>query len=160
MVGASDSSRSFISRGRSMMRRSRRTVACSPLAVTDCGIAPLLPRGPPPITPPAAARAAADSHSRRAVAPAAEGFAAGAASPSAPVVGSRRLEAACQRVLTRQQSERDRDLSPPGNAELLSQHVTVSLRGARRNAELETDLVVRQTLRDQFDDLPLTGGDA
>src|SRR4051812_34690665 len=159
MVGASDSSRSLISRGRSMMRRSRRILGCSPLAVTDCGIAPLLPRRPPPITPPAAAPAA-DSHSRRAVAPAAEGVAAGAASPSAPVVGSRRLEAACQRVLTRQQSERDRDLSPPGNTELLSQHVTVSLRGARRNAELETDLVVRQTLRDQLDDLPLTGGDA
>jgi hypothetical protein len=94
------------------------------------------------------------------VAPAAEGFAAGAASPSAPVVGSCRLQAACQGVLARQQSERDWDLSPPRNTELLPEHVAVSLGRARRDAELETDLVVRQTLRNQLDDLPLPRGDA
>jgi hypothetical protein len=36
----------------------------------------------------------------------------------------------------------------------------MSLRRPRRNAEYEPDLVVRQTLRDQLDHLPLPQGDA
>ena len=47
-----------------------------------------------------------------AVAPAVEGDTADAASPSAPVVGSRRLQPSRQRVLARQQAERHRDLPP------------------------------------------------
>src|SRR3954449_1815542 len=35
----------------------------------------------------------------------------------------------------------------------------MSLRRSRRNTELQTDLVVRQALRDQLDDLPLTRSD-
>ena len=89
-----------------------------------------------------------------------EGFAAGASSPSAPVVGSCRRQTVCQRVLARQQSERDWNLSTPRNAELLPEHVAVSLRRPRRDPEHEPDLVVRQTLRDQFDDLLLPRGDA
>src|SRR5581483_4302916 len=82
------------------------------------------------------------------------------ASPSAPVVGSRRLQPARQRILARQQPERDRDLSPPRYTELLPQHVTVRLRRPGGDAEHDTDLVVRQTLRDQLDDLTLSSGDA
>jgi hypothetical protein len=91
-------------------------------------------------------------------APAAEGYAADAASPSAPVVGSRRLQAVRQRVFAGQQTERDRDLPPSRNAELLSEDVGVRFRRPRRDAELESDLVVRQTLGDQFDDLALSVG--
>src|SRR5207302_10264074 len=75
-----------------------------------------------------------------------EGGAAGASSPSAPVVGTRRLQAACQRVLPRQQSECDRTLAQPRNAELLPEHVAVGLGRPRRDPEHQPDLVVRQTL--------------
>ena len=89
---------------------------------------------------------------------AAEGYAADAASPSAPVVGSRRLQAMRQRVFTRQQPESDRDLPPPWYAQLLPEDVAVCFRRAGRDAELETHLVVRQTLGDQFHDLALPVG--
>ena len=87
--------------------------------------------------------------------PAAEGVAAGAASPSAPVVGSRRLQACRQRVLSRQQPERDRNLPPSRHAQLLPQHVAMRLRRPRRDAETASDLLVRATVSDQLDHLTL-----
>ena len=85
------------------------------------------------------------------------GIAAGATSPSAPVVGSRRRQAGRQRVFARQQPEGDRDLPPSRDAQLLPQNVAVSFRRSRRDAENEADLVVRQALGDQLDDLALAG---
>jgi hypothetical protein len=91
--------------------------------------------------------------------PAAEGFAAGASSPSAPGVGSCRCQLARQRVLARQQPERDGNLPTARHAELLTQHVAMSLSRSRGDAEGNTDLVIRQPLCDQFDDLPLPRSD-
>ena len=88
------------------------------------------------------------------------GIAAGATSPSAPVVSSGRRQARCQRVFTREQSEGDRDLPAARDAQLLPQNVAVSLRRPRRDAESDADFVVRQTLGDQLDDLALTRSDA
>src|SRR3954470_12303344 len=93
-------------------------------------------------------------------APAGEGFAAGAASPSAPVLGTRRSQPPRQRVLTRQQPEGDWNLPPPRDAELLPQDVAVRLRRPWRNAEHQPDLLVRQALCDQLDHLALTGRNA
>ena len=72
----------------------------------------------------------------------------------------RRLQAGRQRVLSREQPERDRNLPAPRHAQLLPQDVAVRLRRSRRDAEHEADLLVRQPLRDQLDDLPLARGDA
>ncbi len=87
------------------------------------------------------------------------GVVAGVASPSAPVVSSRRRQARCQRVFSRQQSEGDRDLPASRHAELLAKHVAVGLCRSRRDAEDQTYLVVRQTLCDQLDHLSLPCGD-
>src|SRR5258708_1667092 len=154
MIRASDSSRSLIKRGRSMMRRPLPTfgfllaVTCLPSSPERRAASPYVNATPCPTFWEGAGR------------PRHEGVAAGASSPSAPVVGTRRLQAARQRVLARQQSERDRNLSPPRNAELLPEHVAVGLGRPRRDPEHESDLVVRQTLRDQLDDLPLPRGNA
>src|SRR5215213_7941621 len=75
--------------------------------------------------------------------------------PSAPVVGFRRRQASCEWVVACQQAVGDRDLTPAVDAELLTQDVAMRLRGARRDAERVADLLVRQSLRDQFDHLTL-----
>jgi len=92
--------------------------------------------------------------------PAAGGVAAGAASPSAPVVSACRRQTGRQRVFAGQQSESDRDLSSPRDAELLSKRVAVGLCRPGRDAESVPDLFVRQALCDQLDHLPLPRGDA
>src|SRR6266404_4611921 len=152
MIRASDSSRSLINRGRSMMRRSLPALGSSLPAITLP--APSLRGAPHALRQ----RYAPTNPLGRGWTPAAEGVAAGASSPSAPVVGTRRLQAARQRVLARQQAERDWDVPPPRNAELLPEYVAMSLGGSWRDTEHQPDFVVRQTLRDQLDDLPLPRG--
>ena len=72
----------------------------------------------------------------------------------------RRRQAVRQRVLARQQSVRDWDLPPTRHPELLPEHVAVGLRRPGRDAQRHANLVVRQTLRDQLDNLSLARGDA
>src|SRR5262249_21384394 len=87
--------------------------------------------------------------------------AAGAPStlPSIPVLGPRELETSGERVLPGQQPVSERDLTPARDAQLLAQHVAVRLRRSRGDPELLADLVVREPLRDQLDDLALAIGD-
>jgi hypothetical protein len=82
------------------------------------------------------------------------GFAAGA-EPSAPVVGSCRFEAFCQRVVSRQEPVGKGNLTPPRHAELLPQDVAMSLRGPRGDPEHETEFLVRQAFGDQLDHFEL-----
>jgi hypothetical protein len=79
--------------------------------------------------------------------------------PSAPIVGSRQLEALLQRVIAGQESVCERDLPPPVDAELLPQDIAMGLRCARGDAQGLPELVVRQALGDQLDHLSLTRGD-
>src|SRR5207248_6895244 len=79
--------------------------------------------------------------------------------PSAPVVGSRQLEALRQRVVAGEKPVGKRDLPASRYAELLPQHVTVRLGRSRRDPELLTELLVRTTLCDQPDHLELTLGE-
>src|SRR4051794_18458134 len=88
----------------------------------------------------------------------AAGAVAGAA-PSAPVVGSRQLEAFCQRVFAGQEAICQGDLAAARDAELLAEGVAMCLRRARRDAQLGAELLVRQSLGDQLDHLPLPVGD-
>ena len=60
-----------------------------------------------------------------------------------------------KRVLACEQSVRDRNLAPSRDAELLTEDVTVRLRGPGRDAKSLSDLVVREACSDQFDDLAL-----
>jgi hypothetical protein len=134
-----------------MMRRVRFRLAC---------VLSLAATAPPALVAPAATKLRANPGDWKGATPAAEGVAAGAASPSAPVVSACRRQSGCQRVFARQDPECDRYLPSPRDAELLSKRVTVGFRGSRRDAERDADLLVRHALRDQFDDLPLPRGDA
>src|SRR5579871_89650 len=142
-----------------MMRRSRRTRlwCCSAVALN----LPALPYENAAARFRRADPTPCRSKRKGAEAPAAEGGKPRTpASPSAPVVRACGLQRARQRVFARQQPKRNRDLSPTRNAELLPQHVAVRLGRPRRDAEDQTDLVVRHTLRDQLDDLALSRSDA
>src|SRR6266480_6067559 len=77
------------------------------------------------------------------------GFSSARSGPERPAVRDR------QWVLAREQPERDRDLAPAPDTELLPQHVTVGLRSSRRDSEPCADLVVRATRCDQSDHFPL-----
>ena len=134
-----------------MMRRSRRTLGCSACGHAACPVRPACRRRAPNVC--LSPEMKGPGRPRRRVSPRRR-FAVSPRCRLAPTPAGR------QRVLTRQQSERDRDLSPPRNAELLPQHVAMRLRRPRRDAEYEPDLVVRQALRDQLDHLALPGGDA
>src|SRR5437764_11408360 len=75
--------------------------------------------------------------------------------PSVPPALSGRAEALRERIHAGQESIRDGDLAPAGDAELLAQDVGMRLHGAGRDAQLVRDLLVRESLRDELDDLPL-----
>ena len=60
-----------------------------------------------------------------------------------------------QRILSREKSKRDRDLTPTPHAELLPKHVAVGLRRPGGDPEPQTNLVIGATRCDQFDDLSL-----
>src|SRR5436190_19917339 len=75
--------------------------------------------------------------------------------PSVPGGGWSRSEAFRQWVAAGQRAIGTRDLPAPGAAELLAEHVRVSLRRPRRDAETACDLVVRATVSDQLDHLTL-----
>jgi protein-disulfide isomerase len=62
-------------------------------------------------------------------------------------------------VFSGQQAERDRDLPPAPDAELLPEHVAVRLGGSGGDPEARAHLLVRAARRDQGDDLPLTARD-
>ena len=79
--------------------------------------------------------------------------------PSVPGCGGSGSEASCERVVAGQEPIRDGDLTPSGHAELLPEHVAMRLRRPRRDAQPLPDLVVRETLCDQLDDLALPIGD-
>src|SRR5919108_2071773 len=64
-----------------------------------------------------------------------------------------------ERVDAGQEPVGDRDLTPPRHAELLAQDVGVSFHRAGRDAELGSDLLVREPQCYQLDDLALTLGD-
>src|SRR5204862_2716927 len=87
------------------------------------------------------------------------GFRPRARLPSAPVVGSRQLEALCEGVVAREEPVGEWDLPAARYAELLPQHVAMCLRRARRDPELLAELLVGQTLGDQPDHLQLARGD-
>ena len=61
-----------------------------------------------------------------------------------------------QRILAGEKPERDRDLAPATNAQLLSQDVAVRFRRSGGDPEPRPDLVVRASCSDQCDDLSLT----
>src|SRR5581483_2121519 len=65
----------------------------------------------------------------------------------------------CERVLTREQAIRERDLAAPRHAELLAEDVAVCLCRSRGDPELRAQLLVRKTLRDQLDHTALPLGD-
>src|SRR5918911_2185727 len=75
--------------------------------------------------------------------------------PSVPPALSGRAEALREGIHAGEESIRDGDLAPAGDAELLAQDVRMRLHGARSDAELLRDLLVREALRDELDDLPL-----
>src|SRR2546423_10213114 len=75
--------------------------------------------------------------------------------PSVPPALSGRAEALREGIHAGEESIRDGDLPPAGDAELLAQHLGMRPHRARGNAELLRDLLGREALRDQFDDLPL-----
>jgi len=79
--------------------------------------------------------------------------------PSAPAVGRGRLEASCERVVAGQRAICHGDLASSRDAELLTQHVGMSLGGSRGNAEAFTDFIVRAPGCDELDDLLLPLGD-
>src|SRR5919201_2916951 len=76
--------------------------------------------------------------------------------PSAPVVGRSRLQASRQRVIAGQRAISDRDLPPSSHAELLTQHVRMSLRRTRGNAKPLADFHVRAAGGDELDDFDLS----
>src|SRR5262245_17756786 len=75
--------------------------------------------------------------------------------PSVPGVGGSGSEAFWEGVLSGQRSVRARDLPAAGAAELLAEHVRMSLRRPRRDAEPASDLLVRAPIGDQLDHLAL-----
>ena len=75
--------------------------------------------------------------------------------PSVPGCGGSGSEASCERVVAGQQPIRDGDVTPPGHTEHLPEDVAISLRRPRRDAQPLADLVVRETLCYQLDDLAL-----
>src|SRR2546421_1088429 len=75
--------------------------------------------------------------------------------PSAPVVGSSRLQASRERIVTRQHAVSDGYLASSRDTELLTQHVGVRLRCPRGDAKPLAYLIVRAAGRDQLDNLDL-----
>ena len=75
--------------------------------------------------------------------------------PSAPCAGSSRCKLPGEGVFPRERPEGSGDLSPPGDAELLSKDVAVRLRRPWRDAEPDADLFIRATPGDQLDHLEL-----
>ena len=79
--------------------------------------------------------------------------------PSVPGCGGSRSEASCERVVAGEQPIGDGDLTPSSHSELLPEDVAMRFRRPRRDAQPLADLVVRETLCDQLDDLALPVGD-
>ena len=79
--------------------------------------------------------------------------------PSVPGCGGSGSEASRERVVAGEQPIGDGNLTPARHAELLPEDVAVRLRRPRRDAQPLADLVVRETLCDQLDDLALPLGD-
>ena len=75
--------------------------------------------------------------------------------PSVPPASSGRAEALGEGIHAGEESIGDGDLAPAGDSELLAQDVGMGLHGARGDAQLISDLLVREALGDELDDLTL-----
>src|SRR5919201_611993 len=78
---------------------------------------------------------------------------------SVPGDGGSVSEALWEGVFAGERAVRARDLPAPGAPELLAEHIRVSLRRSRRNAEAAGDFVVRASVSDQLDHLTLPSCD-
>src|SRR5579884_1184033 len=148
MIRASDSSRIFVSLGRSMIRgpEGAATVAV-PLSIR-------LPAAASAVHTPywVLLRRRRGRRARRSARQA-------RLLPSAPWADRERGRQLGEGVVAGERPVRGRDLPPTRDAELLSEDVRVRLRRPGRDAEARADFLVRAAGRDELDDLPLPVGD-